>query len=246
MMHMEKTSFDPLEPSDYRRMLGVLEDLSADLAHKGLQERLPAALTAHFGWRAAVFDGRAWAPQDGHAAIVSAVTGRRNERWYQAEDVVCAHSSPAHLHHGLVVLSGPVLHEGAHRTGPAHTVVAKLTAHGTAATYLSVAFPVGTVRRRQLVILCTLSRHLSLRLHSSPATFDVRRRWGLTRREHEVAELVAEGLTNDQIAERLFISVDTVKKHLTQALSKSWCSSRTQLAIMWQATPSAGPTAQSA
>jgi FixJ family two-component response regulator len=36
----------------------------------------------------------------------------------------------------------------------------------------------------------------------------------LTRRELEIMRLVAKGCTNKQIAERLFISEETVKEHL--------------------------------
>ena len=49
----------------------------------------------------------------------------------------------------------------------------------------------------------------------------------LTPREHEVLELVAEGLTNAQIAERLWISAGTVRRHLENAYSKLGVHTRT-------------------
>lgn len=57
----------------------------------------------------------------------------------------------------------------------------------------------------------------------------------LSRREAEVAGLVADGYSNREIAEQLFISQDTVKKHLSKALAAYGCNSRTQLAIAWRA-----------
>ncbi len=52
---------------------------------------------------------------------------------------------------------------------------------------------------------------------------------GLTRREHEVAALVAEGLTNRQIAERLFISERTADGHLEHIREKLGVRSRSQI-----------------
>ena len=52
----------------------------------------------------------------------------------------------------------------------------------------------------------------------------------LSRRELEIARLVAEGLTNREIASRLFISNRTVGTHVTNMLNKLGVSSRTQLA----------------
>jgi DNA-binding NarL/FixJ family response regulator len=42
----------------------------------------------------------------------------------------------------------------------------------------------------------------------------------LTRREKEVIELIAEGMTNNEIAQKLFISVSTVDTHRKNILSK--------------------------
>lgn len=53
----------------------------------------------------------------------------------------------------------------------------------------------------------------------------------LSRREQEVARLVAEGLTNVQIAERLFISQRTAQNHVQHILNKLGYDSRTQIAV---------------
>jgi DNA-binding CsgD family transcriptional regulator len=54
----------------------------------------------------------------------------------------------------------------------------------------------------------------------------------LTAREETVAELIAEGLTNAQIAERLSISPVTVAHHVSSVLDKLGVASRTQVAVM--------------
>jgi DNA-binding CsgD family transcriptional regulator len=55
-------------------------------------------------------------------------------------------------------------------------------------------------------------------------------RLGITRREAEVLELVAEGLSNREIADRLYLSVRTVEKHVESLLRKTATKTRTQLA----------------
>lgn len=54
----------------------------------------------------------------------------------------------------------------------------------------------------------------------------------LTDREREVLRLVAEGLTNKQIAQRLMISPATAKTHISRILQKLSASTRTQAAMM--------------
>ena len=54
---------------------------------------------------------------------------------------------------------------------------------------------------------------------------------GVTRREREVLALLAEGLTNRQIAERLVVSEHTVHRHVTSILRKLDLPSRTAAAV---------------
>ncbi|MBY3544016.1 response regulator transcription factor [Rhizobium laguerreae] len=56
----------------------------------------------------------------------------------------------------------------------------------------------------------------------------------LTRRETEVMELVAEGLSNKHIALRLNRREKTIKHHMTEILSKLGASNRTEAAIKWR------------
>jgi NarL family two-component system response regulator LiaR len=59
--------------------------------------------------------------------------------------------------------------------------------------------------------------------------------FGLTRREAEVLDLLVEGLTNAEIAERLVISVATVKYHVRSVLGKLGVNSRTEaIAVAWR------------
>ncbi len=53
----------------------------------------------------------------------------------------------------------------------------------------------------------------------------------LTTREMQVLKLIAEGKTNQQIADQLIITVKTVKTHITNLLSKLELDDRTKAAI---------------
>jgi two-component system, NarL family, response regulator LiaR len=53
-------------------------------------------------------------------------------------------------------------------------------------------------------------------------------RYDLTEREQEVLELLAQGMSNNEIADRLVVSRSTVKFHVSSILSKLGVSSRTE------------------
>ncbi|MGB9358662.1 MAG: response regulator transcription factor [Acidimicrobiia bacterium] len=55
---------------------------------------------------------------------------------------------------------------------------------------------------------------------------------GLTPRQVEVLDLVADGLTNAEISERLFVSTKTVDHHVSALLTKLGVSSRTEAATI--------------
>ncbi len=53
-------------------------------------------------------------------------------------------------------------------------------------------------------------------------------RLGISKREYEVLELISSGLSNQEIADKLFVSTSTVKTHVSSLLGKLDASRRTQ------------------
>ena len=75
-------------------------------------------------------------------------------------------------------------------------------------TYLAVTYPAGLKRDEGKPVVAATS---------------------LTAREQEIAALIAEGLGNQQIGLRLYISENTVKKHVKAIYQKMGVSNRHQL-----------------
>lgn len=67
---------------------------------------------------------------------------------------------------------------------------------------------------------------LGLRDAADPTRLD-----GLTERETEVLRLVGQGLTNDEIAKRLFLSPLTAKTHVSRIMQKLHARDRVQLVV---------------
>ncbi len=130
------------------------------------------------------------------------------------------------------VLQGPATILHANRRGRSllagdrERVLATL-ADGSAARG-AIRFPVALEPNHQLVVLRDLQGDATSRL---PA---VAQRWGLTPRQSAVLELVSQGESNRAVAARLGCSEKTVELHVSALLSKTRCSSRSQLvASFW-------------
>lgn len=58
-------------------------------------------------------------------------------------------------------------------------------------------------------------------------------KFGISKREYEVIQAVGEGLSNREIAERLYLGEGTVRNYLSQILDKLELRDRTQLAVFY-------------
>ncbi|MEV0589078.1 AAA family ATPase [Nonomuraea sp. NPDC050310] len=100
--------------------------------------------------------------------------------------------------------------------------------HGARAALAAGDKPGATVRRRQAARLAEdlgaapLSREIALLGRPRPAHD------GLTEREHQVLRLIAEGLSNRQIAAQLHISPSTAGVHVSHILAKLGATTRTE------------------
>jgi len=68
---------------------------------------------------------------------------------------------------------------------------------------------------------------------SAAAVPDALREFGVTRCETDTLALVAVGLTNAAIADQLYVSVRTVKSHVSSLLTKLGAKNRTDLAARY-------------
>jgi DNA-binding CsgD family transcriptional regulator len=105
----------------------------------------------------------------------------------------------------------------------------RLSGNDTTDGYLTLHEPtvISATRQRQLAPLVpALTRRLQKML-------PVGLPGALSSREREAVELVAFGLTNEEIASVLNVRPDTVKKHLFRAMHKLGIRRRSALAVAW-------------
>jgi DNA-binding CsgD family transcriptional regulator len=87
-----------------------------------------------------------------------------------------------------------------------------------------------------LFSLAWILRFQPLGSSAEPAALE---RYGITPREREIIELIGEGHTNQEIAEKLFISVATVKDHNSNIFRKTGVRNRVELANLFRGRGSA-------
>lgn len=63
-----------------------------------------------------------------------------------------------------------------------------------------------------------------------PSAIDERQleKTGISKREYEILQLIADGLSNQQIADKLFVSENTIKKHISSLFLKLDVERRTE------------------
>ena len=83
----------------------------------------------------------------------------------------------------------------------------------------------------EITVSAGVLRQLVNRATAATRTDELDRLAGLTDREREVAQAVAEGLGNTEIAAKLHLSVGSVKAHVSSSLAKLGLDNRVQLAI---------------
>ena len=115
------------------------------------------------------------------------------------------------------------------KDAPTHEVVAAVRAVAAGDAVLSAAVT------RQL--LDQVARRLPAPVSRRPAEPDL-----LTEREHEVLRMLANGLSNAEIAESLFVSEATVKSHVGRVLAKLGLRNRVQAVVLAFQTGLVGPS----
>jgi DNA-binding NarL/FixJ family response regulator len=86
------------------------------------------------------------------------------------------------------------------------------------------------VAKGQSLIDPSLTARVLERLRNGPVAHDELA--SLTEQEHKILVLIAEGLTNRQIGERLFLAEKTIKNYVSSILSKLGLERRTQAAVL--------------
>jgi two-component system, NarL family, response regulator LiaR len=85
--------------------------------------------------------------------------------------------------------------------------------------------------RREVTLHPRIASRLMQTFQGASSTDESRHLNNLSKRELEVLRLIAEGISNSEIAERLFISEKTVKSHVSNILGKLHLADRTQAAV---------------
>ena len=253
-----------LEPEDFRNLFAVLETVANCVGQEQFFDQFREGLARHLGWDDTVLvdipQSHGSFPEK--SALLDHLHSNRPadfleeyiDRWYLRNPfktprancllgrrhpiTLCdmyPHSTPAewefvdqylHRHRIADVLNGTI------DAGPEGGVL-----------ICAYASDENLIRGRERTLMKHLNRHVGpwLQAHFGRLR-ETRTQAVLTPRERQVAELTADGMTNAQIADHMYVTVETVKKHLTHAMAKTKCANRTQLALLFSAKDAVRPS----
>jgi DNA-binding CsgD family transcriptional regulator len=248
-----------LTADDYRRILAVLEVAGRAQSLTQLRIETLAALEEHLGYRGSglVLGTVGSAASDGYLhGRAQRTIEEYFERW-RDHDAFNSAISQQLIRSGQTVSLEDIYRQlepnrrryvdeflRSHRIS-AHVMV-RLDTRAAVDGFLSVfSYDHGAFEQRDHLRLLALAPHLAnlVRIHLPPAAqtpFAGR----LSPRQTAVAELVADGCSNHEIARRLRVTDGTVKKHVSASLRALGLQRRTQLAIAWQAAATSTQTRQ--
>lgn len=147
-------------------------------------------------------------------------TGNDPDAWRRAVDAVAGNAAaPAHLHPYVLLRLGRALAESGDRADAASALQAAIAEAELLGAGL-ISTEAHAVSARAGVPL------------DGGAVKPAADATELTARERQVLELIAQGLSNRQIGERLFISAKTASVHVSAILRKLGASSRTEAAFL--------------
>jgi DNA-binding NarL/FixJ family response regulator len=230
-----------LTKDELRRCDAVLDVVVAAPSLPEFMQQTLAALDEHFGHGVGEFmlalsedampGYRAYAGTDhGHAPYVMEAYF---ERWANRDALTSAPARATYVRTGRAAVA-ELYHlldesrrgyvDGFLRSFDEHEQVSFRLAAGWSDGYLTLA------RLEDDAVLRHLVPELTAQLRERlPRGLDA----DVTVREGQVAELVALGFTNREIAGVLHVEEDTVKKHVSRAMERIGVSRRTQLAVAW-------------
>ncbi len=82
------------------------------------------------------------------------------------------------------------------------------------------------------VVLSNIQHENDIQTSTSKNQKEANKKYGLTKKELEVLSLIVDGLSNQEISEKLFVSISTTKAHVHNILQKLYLTDRTKAAIV--------------
>jgi DNA-binding NarL/FixJ family response regulator len=236
----------PLASSDYERILKVLGECAGVGSLAAFRETLVESLATHFGYRHATLllgptRGRMFGDKNslsfGRVGSLLPAYIERYHRWDPLPQLAARYGATAACTLTLeqtrpyLTAENRLYLEQFFYKGGLHAELATEVA-GDAAHFGLALFDgrEGAFGARDIAVIQRLGGLLARQAELLTRLPSPGWAAGLTRREAEVARLVGCGCTNQQIAAELYITVDTVKKHVKAACLKAGAANRAGLA----------------